>query len=191
MPVPTVMNARHADGQLGIGDHHLRHHQRVEDHLLGVGRLVGDHAGAADLGAGAGGGRHGDDRGDALGIGAGPPVADVLEIPHRPRLAGHEGDDLAGIEPRAAAEGDDAVMAAARAAPRCRRRHWPRSGSASRRRTRAASTPASLRMPSAFCVTGRFASPASVTSSGFVMPAALSASGSSAMRPAPKRTAVG
>ena len=55
----------------------------------------------------------------------------------------------------------------------------------------AASMPASLRMPSTRCVTGRFASPASVTNSGFLMPAALSASGSSAIRPAPKRTAVG
>ena len=46
------------------------------------------------------------------GIGARPPVADILEIPDRARLPGHEGDDLAGIEARAAAEGDDAVMAA-------------------------------------------------------------------------------
>ena len=84
----------------------------MEDHLLGVRRLVGDDAGAADLGAGARGGRHGDDRQDALRVGAGPPVADVLEVPHRPGLAGHEGDDLAGIERRAAAEGDDAVMPA-------------------------------------------------------------------------------
>ena len=45
-------------------------------------------------------------------VGARPPVADILEVPHRPGLAGHEGDDLAGIERRAAAEGDDAVMAA-------------------------------------------------------------------------------
>ena len=49
---------------------------------------------------------------DAGRIGAGPPVADILEIPDRPGLAGHEGDELAGIEARAAAEGDDAVMAA-------------------------------------------------------------------------------
>ena len=79
--------------------------------LVWVG-LVGDHAGAADLGARAGGGRHRDDRQDAGRVGARPPVADVLEIPHRPRLAGHEGDDLAGIEPAAAAESDHPVMAA-------------------------------------------------------------------------------
>ena len=47
---------------------------------------------------------------DARRIGPRPPVADILEIPHRPRLAGHEGDDLAGIERGAAAEGDDAVV---------------------------------------------------------------------------------
>jgi hypothetical protein len=61
---------------------------------------------------------------DALGVGAGPPVADILEIPHRARLAGHEGDDLARIERRAAAEGDDAVMPAGSRTPRCRPRRW-------------------------------------------------------------------
>ena len=40
------------------------------------------------------------------------PVADILEIPHRPALAGHEGDHLADIQRAAAAEGDDAVVAA-------------------------------------------------------------------------------
>ena len=45
-------------------------------------------------------------------IGARPPVADILEIPERPGLPGHEGDDLAGVEARAAAEGDDPVMIA-------------------------------------------------------------------------------
>ena len=113
MPVPAVMMRRHADGQLRIADRHLRHHLRMEDDLLGVGRLVGDRpparptsepvpavVGTATIGR------------DAVGVGARPPVADVLEIPHRPRLAGHEGDHLAGIERRAAAEGDHAVMLA-------------------------------------------------------------------------------
>ena len=54
--------------------------------------------------------------GDAGRIGARPPVADIPEIPHRSGLALHEGHDLAAIERRAAAERDDAVMAA-RAAP--------------------------------------------------------------------------
>ena len=84
----------------------------MEDHLLGVGLLVGDDAGAADFRAGAGGGRHRDDRRDRVGIGARPPVADILEIPDRPRLSGLEGDQLAEVERRAAAEGDDAVMLA-------------------------------------------------------------------------------
>ena len=48
-----------------------------------------------------------------FGVGARPPVADVLEVPQRSRLPRHEGDELADIERRAAAEGDDAVMAAA------------------------------------------------------------------------------
>ena len=47
-----------------------------------------------------------------FGIGARPPVADVLEIPQRARLARHERDDLAGIQARAAAEGDDAIVRA-------------------------------------------------------------------------------
>ena len=119
---------RHADGELRIADHHARHHLRMEDHLLGVRRLVGDDAGAADLGAGAGRGRHGDDRRDPVGVGARPPVADILEIPERPRLPGHEGDDLAGIERRAAAEGDDAVMLPPLRRRRCRLRHWTSTG---------------------------------------------------------------
>ena len=45
-------------------------------------------------------------------VGARPPVADVLEVEHRARLALHEGDQLAGIERRAAAERHHAVMAA-------------------------------------------------------------------------------
>jgi hypothetical protein len=86
------------------------HHLRMEDDLLLVRGLVDHHAGAADLRSGTGSGRHGDHRCDAAALGAGPPVADVLEIPQRPGLAGHEGDHLAGIECRAAAERDHAVM---------------------------------------------------------------------------------
>ncbi len=59
-----------ADGQLGIGDDDARQHLRVEDDLLGVVGGIGDDGGAADLGAGAGGGRHRDDRRDAVGVGA-------------------------------------------------------------------------------------------------------------------------
>ena len=46
------------------------------------------------------------------GFGARPPVADVLEIPQRASLPRHECHDLAGVERRAAAEGDDAVVIA-------------------------------------------------------------------------------
>ncbi len=103
---------RQPESKLGIADDDARHHLGVEENLFGVRRLVGDDGGAADLGAGAGGGRHGDDGQDPIGIGAGPPIADVLEVPHRPRLAGHQGDDLAGIERAAAAKADHAVVAA-------------------------------------------------------------------------------
>jgi hypothetical protein len=84
----------------------------MEDHLLGVRGLMREHAGAADFRAGAGRGRHRDDRRDGLGIGAGPPVADILEIPHGAGLAGLEGDQLAEVQRRAAAERDHAVMLA-------------------------------------------------------------------------------
>ena len=103
---------RHADGQFRIADDHARHHLGVKDHLLGLRRLLGDDAGAADLRARSRRGRHGNHRGDLVGVGARPPIADILEIPERPRLPGHEGDDLAGIEAGAAAESDDPVMAA-------------------------------------------------------------------------------
>ena len=52
-------------------------------------------------------------------------------------------------------------------------------------------TLASARIFSVAATTGSLARPGSVTNSGRLMPAAASASGSSAMRPAPKRTVVG
>ncbi|OYX01240.1 MAG: hypothetical protein B7Z15_19740 [Rhizobiales bacterium 32-66-8] len=184
----------HADGKFGIGNHHLGHHQRVEDYLFSMGGLVGDDAGAADFRAGAGRGRHGDDGENALGIGAGPPVADILEIPHWPCLAGHEGDDLADIEPRAAAKGDDAIMAALA-------EHLDAGLDIGRDRVgfdlgedadgNAGILEERDRLSIVFCVTGRLTSPASVTSSGLAMPAVFRASGSSAMRPGPNLTAVG
>src|SRR5919112_43461 len=45
-----------------------------------------------------------------LGAPRGPPLPDILELPHGAGLARHEGDDLAGVERRSAAEGHDAVM---------------------------------------------------------------------------------
>ena len=134
MPVPAVIAGGMPTVSSGSQITDLRHHLRVEDDLLGVGRVVGEDGGAADLGAGAGGGRHGDDRRDAVGVGPRPPVADVLEVPDRPGLAGHEGDELADVEPRAAAEGDDAVMAAGLVGGDAGGRGSPRSGWAGRRR---------------------------------------------------------
>jgi hypothetical protein len=69
-----------------------------------------DHAGAADFRAGPGRRRHGDDRRDLVGVRARPPIADILEIPQWAALPGRKRDDLARVEARAAAEGDDAVM---------------------------------------------------------------------------------
>ena len=103
---------RQADRKLRVLDRDFRHHCRVEDDLLLMRRLVGDDARAADFRAGARRGRHGDDRRDAFRVGARPPVADILEIPHRPGLRLHEGDAFADVERRAAADRDDPVMAA-------------------------------------------------------------------------------
>ena len=126
-----------------------------------------------------------------LGIGARPPVADILEIPHRPRLPGHEGDDLADVERRAAAEGDDAVMAAgAKTAMPSSTFLRPGLRLAHRRRAPSARLP-SVGSDQRRAIIGGRARPGSVTSSGRSMPSALQASASSAIRPAPKRTLVG
>ena len=100
---------RHADGQCRVADGDGRQQFRVEDDLLRVRCLVGQHAGAADFRAGAGGGRHGDDRGDAR-CWRGSTSRRHPRNPRRTGLAGHEGDHLAEVERRAAAKGDDAVM---------------------------------------------------------------------------------
>ena len=71
--------------------------------------FVEDDRSAADLGAGAGGGRHGDGRRHAGDVDARVPVVAILEIPQRPRLTDHQRDGLADVERTAAAEGDDAV----------------------------------------------------------------------------------
>src|SRR6185503_7035946 len=55
--------------------------------------------------------RHGHYRSDRS-FRARPPVADILEIPYRPRLPGHKCDELADVEPAATAKGDHAVMPA-------------------------------------------------------------------------------
>ena len=123
-------------------------------------------------------------------VGARPPVADVLEVEHRAGLVLHEGDQLAGIERRAAAERHHAVMSA-----RLERRDAGREirldriglhfGEQLGRRTAAAS------VSIAAAVIGILATTGSVTNSGLVIFAAFTASPSSLTRPAPKRTVVG
>jgi hypothetical protein len=103
---------RHADGEFRIADRHCRKQFRMEDDLLDVGDRIGQHAGATDFRPRTSRRRHRDDRRYGVGIGAGPPVTDILEIPDRPALPGLECDQLAKIKPGPAAKGDDPVMPA-------------------------------------------------------------------------------
>ena len=103
---------RKRKGQRRIGDDDARHHLRVEDDLLGPGLLAKQHRGAPGLRPRSRRRRHRHHRGQALRIGAGPVIADILEVPGRAVLGDHEGHRLAGVNPAAAAKGDDAVMAA-------------------------------------------------------------------------------
>ena len=77
-----------------------------------MGFRVGQNRRAPHFGPGACRGGHGDDRRDGVGIGAGPPIAHILVIPHRPRLSRHEGDHLAQIKAGTTAKGDHTVMPA-------------------------------------------------------------------------------
>ena len=99
-----------ADGEFGVGDDGDRQHLRVEDDPLAVGALVDHHASSPDLAAGARRRRDRNHGSDRIGIGTGPPVTDVLEVPERAGLPGVKGDDLADVERRATTHGDDAVV---------------------------------------------------------------------------------
>ncbi len=90
---------RHAHGQLRVADHHDRQHLGMEDDLLFMGRGINEHGRTPDLGARSGRRRHGNRRRNGIGIGAGPPIPDILEIPYGPRLSGHECDRLPQIQP--------------------------------------------------------------------------------------------
>jgi hypothetical protein len=95
MPVPVVMKGGMPTVSSGS---QITTRGIILDHLLGLRRRLGDDAGAANLGARPRRGRHGNHGRDLVGFGARPPIADILEIPERPGLPGHEGNDLAGIE---------------------------------------------------------------------------------------------
>src|ERR1700738_4379564 len=84
----------------------------MKDDLLFVSVLTRDDAGPANLRTCSGGGRHCNDRSDAVGICTCPPAPDVFETPNRPGLRYHEGHTLPDVERRAAANGNDGVMAA-------------------------------------------------------------------------------
>ena len=84
----------------------------MEDDLLHMGLGVGDDAGASHFRTRSSRRRHRDDRCDPVRIGTRPPVANIFKVPDRPRLPCHEGDSLAEIETRAAAESHDAIMPA-------------------------------------------------------------------------------
>jgi hypothetical protein len=157
----------------------------MEDYLLDPRILVENDSRPADLRSRAGGGGHGDDGGDPSRVGPPPPILLVLEIPKRPALARLEGDRLADVEGAAAAEGDDAVMPA-RAIDRD-----PRLGLGLMLEKRLVGSPAASFPAIASRTIGIAASAASVTSSGRSSPSSRQAEGSSAMRPAPKRMAVG
>ena len=174
-----------------VADHDLRHHRGWKITFLGVGGLLCDDARAADLRACPGSRRHGDDRQDAVGIGAGPPVADILEIPHGAGLPRHEGDHLAGIERGAAAEGDDAVVLTG-----LQGLEAPVDVGLDRirldvREDRRLESGAGELVERRLCHVRLRGQGGSVTISGAAMPTLQQASASSEMRPAPKRTAVG
>ena len=96
--------------QLGIGEYGLREDRRRKNDPLLVRRILGNHRGAPNLAAGAGGRRQRDemrqrflDRPDLW------MVPGVLE--HVARMHGHQRDDLRDIERRSPAKSDHRVGA--------------------------------------------------------------------------------
>jgi hypothetical protein len=104
MPVAAVMAGGQPGHQHRVQRRHARHHARVDDHQLGLALGVGDHRRHRDLGAGAGGRRHGVDRFRRLqSLQVAGQLAQRLGVGDRQR------DRLAGVHGRAAAEGHDGV----------------------------------------------------------------------------------
>ena len=95
---PCGNGTRHPDRQFGVADDHGWQDFGVEDDFLFVADGIGDDRRATDFGPGSGRRRYGDNGGDAVGVRAGPPVVDILEIPDRSGLACHEGHELAKVE---------------------------------------------------------------------------------------------
>ena len=103
---------RQTHRQLGVANHHCGQNLGMKDDFFDMGFCIGDHTGAADLGSGASGGWHRDNGRNGTAVGAGPPIANIFKIPHRPALGLHKGHHLAQIEARAAAKGNHPVMVA-------------------------------------------------------------------------------
>ena len=103
---------RHTNRQFGVGDHNRRQYSGMKNDLFDVALTVDDDAGSTDLRPRACGRWYGDDGGNPIGIRAFPPVTNILEVPHRPGLTGHEGQQFTQVQPGPSAEGDHAVVVA-------------------------------------------------------------------------------
>ena len=111
-PVAAVRRGGQAERQLGIADRALRDQMRADEaELAAVGER--QQRRAADLRAGAGGGRHRDDRRDR---GADPrePAIDRRIVLERAGVGGEQRHALGEVDRRAAADRDDPVAFARR-----------------------------------------------------------------------------
>ena len=98
---------RAAHGERRVDERHVGHEERAHEALLHVELLVGEDGDGRALGAGAGGGRDGDDR-QALAL----DLVDADVVVHRVAGVGQHGGGLGDVDRRAAAEAHDEVVAA-------------------------------------------------------------------------------
>ena len=89
---------RHTNRQFGVANYGRRQHFRMKDDLLLFRFGIGDDACAADLGPRTCRRRNGDIGVDRVRIGTCPPVVNILKIPDRAGLAGHESNHLAQVQ---------------------------------------------------------------------------------------------
>ena len=102
---------RQPEHELGVDDGGVRRDEGgAADVELDLAARVGDHRPERHLAAGAGGGRHGDQRRDAALDGIVPP----LVLRDRAAVGGHDADRLGDVHGRAAAHGHEAVAALGR-----------------------------------------------------------------------------